>query len=866
MIMKSLLASARAGNGLDRVDRDVNLLEEQWQRHGEVSLERFWQNCKAKDTGSLLDRLAHLAALIKSDLRCRFERGQTAEVAHYLDRFPDLRQAHSRIISLIYEEFCLREEKGEAPDVETFCDRYPAWKDSLLSQLQYHHLLSQAAGLSTPKTRFPEAGDQFEEFQLVSLIGKGGWSRVFLARDLSLGGKRVVLKVSLDRGQEPKTQGALDHPHIVPVNAVAFQPEEGLRGLSMPYRPGLPLDEIVKRVRPAERPKLARILWDVIVEGTSTDAPPSPQEKHASPHRREPTGDQWNGFPVDGTYAQGAAWIAMILARTLHYAHGMQTFHRDVKPGNILLTLDHGPQLLDFNLAESPHAAHQAESAMLGGTLPYMAPEQIEAFLNPELWNKVGAQADIYSLGLVLRELLTGQAPDLPDERISPARAMSDLLDRRTRLVTDVRRFNPQIPHALQAIVERCLCFNPDHRYPDALSLAEDLERFLTRQPLRQAVNPSRRERFGNWVTRNRARLVSNTVYLALIGALGYHWVAPMLKPDPATLPVIRQAVKDIDDGHPKRAIAPLRGLVLEYPGHPLPLTLLGIAQGVSHGFVEDNAQDSMNAALNLPSAESKLLDWARENPSLARQLQDFVTSRIDLLIQSKTDAARRDSTGEMARDPSDEQAIERKYYETMLKALALALKVDPKSNTIRTQVAIVDEFFGNFESAHLRLTELIDATRARGDRNDRYELIDWITRRSRVAVRWAAELRRRGDAASTKRALELNEQAANALIDCERDVADLAVRSDTLKAAIVRVYAFYWISSETWAALGEFARDLGRHAQARSAFQRAKKAFDCLSAFSKEQNLGHEHPAELEALRNRVRDGLLAQLPDAAK
>ena len=63
--MKSFLASARAGNGLDRVDRDVDLLEEQWQRHGEVSLERFWENCKAKDTGSLLDRLAHLVALIK---------------------------------------------------------------------------------------------------------------------------------------------------------------------------------------------------------------------------------------------------------------------------------------------------------------------------------------------------------------------------------------------------------------------------------------------------------------------------------------------------------------------------------------------------------------------------------------------------------------------------------------------------------------------------------------------------------------------------------------------------------------------------------------------------------------------------------
>ncbi len=552
--MKSLLASARKANGLDRVGYDVNLLEEEWQRRGEVSLERFWQNCTAKDSKSLLDRLSHLVALIKSDLRCRFERGQTAEVADYLDRFPDLHQAHSRIISLIYEEFCLREEKGEALDVDRFCQRYPAWKDSLLSQLQYHHILSQAAGLTTSKARFPEAGDQFEEFQLVSLIGKGGSSRVFLARDLSLGGKKVVLKVSLDRGQEPKTQGALDHPHIVPVNAVAFQPEEGLRGLSMPYRPGLPLDEIVKRVKPASGPRLARTLWQVIVNGTQTDAAPGPHEKDAPSLRQGPTGDGWKGFPIDGSYAQGVAWLALILARALHYAHEMQTFHRDVKPGNILLTLHHGPQLLDFNLAESPHAAQQAESAMLGGTLPYMAPEQIEAFLNPDLWGKVGARADLYSLGLVLRELLTGEAPDVPDEKMQPARAMSDLLERRTRLVTDVRRFNPQTPHALKAIVERCLRLDPDDRYPDARSLAEDLDRFLTRRPLLLAVNPSRRERIGNWVTRNRSWLLIGVVYLALTGPLAYHWIAPLLKPDPAKLPAIQQAVKDIDEGRPEKA------------------------------------------------------------------------------------------------------------------------------------------------------------------------------------------------------------------------------------------------------------------------------------------------------------------------
>ena len=174
--------------------------------------------------------------------------------------------------------------------------------------------------------------------------------------------------------------------------------------------------------------------------------------------------------------------------------------------------------------------------------------------------------------------------------------------------------------------------------------------------------------------------------------------------------------------------------------------------------------------------------------------------------------------------------------------------------------MAIVEEFFGNYESAHLRLTELIDAARARGDRKDRDELIDWITRRSRVAIRWADQLRRGGDAASSQRALALIEQAAKALGDCEPVVADLADLPDLLNPGIERVYDFYWISSETWLAKGEIARDLGQHAQARPAFQSAKKAFDRLTAFSREHSLVHERPAEVETLWNRLRAGLLAQ------
>ena len=100
-----------------------------------------------------------------------------------------------------------------------------------------------------------------------------------------------------------------------------------------------------------------------------------------------------------------------------------------------------------------------------------MAPEQIEAFLNPELWGKVGAGADIYSLGLVLRELLTGQGPSCPARGSRRHARLRDLLDRRPLLDVSVRRFNPAIPHALEAIVAKCLALLADDRYPDAGSL-----------------------------------------------------------------------------------------------------------------------------------------------------------------------------------------------------------------------------------------------------------------------------------------------------------------------------------------------------------------------------------------------------------
>jgi serine/threonine protein kinase len=826
--------SSRAGGALARLDLDVRRLEEHWRQGREVSLERFWRDCSAPPARRLRDEDAvRLGALIKADLRCRFERGDSATIADYLGDFPELRLFDSRVVSLIYEEYCLREEYGETPDVEGFCGRYPEWRDSLASQLQYHRLLSRAVGHSGPKPSYPKLGGQFEEFRLLALIGKGGSSRVYLASDRSLGEKQVVLKVSLDQGQEPKTQGALDHPHIVPVHSVVFQNDTRLRGLTMPYRPGMPLDEIVRRLTPAGKIRKAATLWHALIQGLAAgDLPLSDQQRQAL-SQEIPGGDGWKDFPIEGTFSQAAAWVAMILARTLHYSHGMRTFHRDVKPGNVLLTLQHGPQLLDFNLAESPHAARQAESAMLGGTLPYMAPEQIEAFLNPNLWGRVDARSDIYSLGLVLRELITAEAPDLPDDKLPPPRAMRELLDRRVCLVTDIGRLNPDVPFALRAIVDRCLKFHPDERYPNAQALAEDLERFLHREPLAHAINPSHRERTANWVIRNRREVASRAAILVLSCALLFPWLASYLRPDPSNLPVMEQAAAALNSGRAHEAIEPLRKLVLEYPDHPLPRAVKGVAEALSKQLVANDAQIDVAEALNLPGAEGALLDWGRNHPEFPDQIERYVDYQIQALNDLKRkqsepvkETGRTQLPGPLVRE-QDEQT-NRKHHETWLKLVNLGLKLAPDSIALREKRLVIDEYFGRYELVYGLFNQLLEPTSAATSRPAGVVRLDLLTRRDRVAVKWARSLlgeRNAGDA-QVRHARELIEQAVADLsareLIASSITSELAVKPDRGTAQFV--YNHLWVGVETWLSLGQCHEHEGRMPEADLAYRKAER------------------------------------------
>jgi serine/threonine protein kinase len=412
--------------------------------------------------------VAPLAAWVKAHLRGRYARGEQPAVAEYLDLFPQLRHDRERVLSLLYEEYCLREERGEPPDPDGFCDRYLPWRDSLASQLYYHRLLSRVIPPGPPAIPFPAPGECFGGFRIDSVLGLGGMARVYLARDEALGGRLVVLKIAPDRGLEPSVLGRLDHPGIVPALSVTSEAATGLRALCMPYRPGLPLNEVIRRVDPAGQPHGARALWRAL-----------------APTGAGPSGPGWGRFPVGGSYADAAAWVALGLARALGYVHSRNIVHGDIKPANVLLSLRDGPQLLDFGLARLPESAERAGDAPCGGTLAYMAPEQLEAFLAPDLWKAVGAAADLYGLGLLLAELLTGRPPDLPDPTKSLPWAVRALLDDRETRPPSRIVLGPWVPEALGAIVARCLAFRPADRYLDAGSLVEDLRRYLNRWPAR---------------------------------------------------------------------------------------------------------------------------------------------------------------------------------------------------------------------------------------------------------------------------------------------------------------------------------------------------------------------------------------------
>lgn len=231
---------------------------------------------------------------------------------------------------------------------------------------------------------------------------------------------------------------------------------------------------------------------------------------------------------------RASVWIVARLAEGLEHAHSRGLLHRDLKPSNILIAADGAPMLLDFNLSveaepDDESADESARRALLGGTLPYMAPEHLDA-LDPEGDTPVDAvdeRSDLYALGLILFEMIAGESA-FPSREASSATLtlLREMVrERRVAPAPSLRGRVPEVPPSLDAVVGKCLDPNPDRRYDSAGELAEDLRRFLDDLPMRHAPEPSLVERGAKWTRRHPTLCGTSSIVLfsvALVGLLGF--------------------------------------------------------------------------------------------------------------------------------------------------------------------------------------------------------------------------------------------------------------------------------------------------------------------------------------------------------
>lgn len=381
-----------------------------------------------------------------------------------------------------------------------------------------------AARLQTAFHKMPKAGDEFVGFRLVSELGRGSFGRVFLAAQKELGGRPVALKVSADLTGESRTLARLQHTNIVPVYSVH---QDGvLQAVCMPYFGRTTLADVISRCRSA--PTLPATGLDLVhtlrADGDDTrpnshpDAGRNP-DSAAPPAEPDTRTDAVFARLARMSYPEAVCWLVERVADGLAHAHERGVLHRDIKPANVLLTDDGQPMLLDFGVAEELAARATAAGGRVGGTIPYMAPEHLEEVRGVGLL--VDHRSDIYSLGVVLFELLTGKHPF----RQLPATAdlhaeLPALIAERTGWVPDARRLNPAVPADLEAIVRTCVAADPAKRYQSAADLRDDLERHRRSEPLRVAPDAGFGTRARKWVKRHPRAAAQAAVAVGVIATV----------------------------------------------------------------------------------------------------------------------------------------------------------------------------------------------------------------------------------------------------------------------------------------------------------------------------------------------------------
>jgi WD40 repeat protein len=394
-------------------------------------------------------------------------------------------QSHDGRMAEVIAAYLQAVEVGEAPDRQAIIQTHPELAAELAGffadQDEFNRMLAPFRGTSSPRTTWfhgssapmaAVAGDhparRFGDYELIEEIARGGMGVVFRARHLRLD-RTVALKMIL-AGRlatpadvhrfriEAENAAKLDHPNIVPLFEVGAH--DGQHYFTMPLIDGGNLADQVTRFAQAPRAAV-KLLADV--------------------------------------------------ARAVHYAHQRGILHRDLKPANILLDASGRPHVTDFGLAKRLVGEDGYPSSnAIAGTPRYMAPEQA-------CGNKALSTAtDVFSLGAILYELLTGNSPFRAE---TPFDTLLQVVQQEPERP---RALNSRIDRDLETICLKCLAKEPQRRYQSAEALADDLDRWLAGEPV-LARRTSAPERLVKWARRrpSRAALVAVSAFAVVAAVAG---------------------------------------------------------------------------------------------------------------------------------------------------------------------------------------------------------------------------------------------------------------------------------------------------------------------------------------------------------
>src|SRR5829696_3175897 len=470
----------------------------------------------------------------------------------------------------------VRDELPEGTDLKDMGER--RLKD-LKEPERIHQLLAPDLPSEFPPLKTLETSSNEDRYRLIKQIGSGGMAEVYLAYDEFLQ-REVAFKV-LDRKyaenkeaierfrREARNAASLHHPNIVATHDRG-ETEHGTYYIVMEYMEGGTLEELIER-----------------------EGPLSPQR---------------------------ATEITLQVAHALRVAHEGGVIHRDIKPQNILLSKSGDAKVADFGIARAATATTMTQAGSVMGTVHYMSPEQA-------LGEPATPKSDLYSLGVVLYEMLTGE---LPYDAETPAGVVMKHVGGLSRAPKEA---NPEVPEELDAVTARLLARNPDDRYRDALALVEDLERAREGLPLDAATRERRWAKKAGKGFQRRGVIAALALVVISAGAIAAVALSRegVLFAEPSTLPKegpIESGAYRTDEFEPALSFNVGEDWAM-YGGAEMPDILnlgltgtLELARPSLLGFyrpqsVYDPKDPDLETLRPAPSSVDEWVAWFREHPHL---------------------------------------------------------------------------------------------------------------------------------------------------------------------------------------------------------------------------------------------------------